>query len=120
MKVRFLNNSIRFRISKNELDLLAKGESVSSSTNFPSNIFHISILPSKKEEIEVDFKNHNIRLIMPIDIVKKMHESDSVGHYETLEISSEQLEVIFEKDYKCLTDRGDDEAELFENPNQSH
>lgn len=120
MKVRFLNNSIRFRVSKIELETLAKGESVSSSTNFSSNIFHISVLPSKKEEIEVDFKNHNIRLILPVQIIKNLNESNDEGHSEILEISSETLHVAFEKDYKCLTDRGVDESGLFDNPRESH
>ena len=120
MKVRILENSIRFRVSQNELSYLSKGEPVSSETVFPSNILKVVIRPSEKQNIEIDFKAETIEVSVPQHSLIDLDRSNKVGLSERIVCNEEILEVVFEKDFKCLTDRGEDESNLFENPRVEH
>lgn len=120
MKIRILDNCVRFRISKSELQQLTQGEAVSSSTQFPSNILHFTIRPSSNEFPTVDYKKDIISLLIPTGIIKDLSDSENVGITELTNFGSESLKIVFEKDFKCLTERSEDESDLFENPNPPH
>jgi hypothetical protein len=115
MKVRILDNTIRFRVSMNEMEELAKKNSIESALHFPSNSLKVSIEPIDTSS-NLDFVENKIKLGLNYDEVLSLHKNQKVG----FSFVTNDNKVLFEKDFKCLTDRGEDETMLYKNPRSKH
>ncbi|GLR15653.1 DUF7009 family protein [Portibacter lacus] len=115
MKVRILNQSIRFRVSMDEMDLIVSNGAISSSILFPSGqlTFQVHTHPEKHS---IDQQNQNCQLFLNKEEVSSLHGSDQVS----ISFSQNDLKVVFEKDFKCLTQRDENEDHLYPNPKGSH
>lgn len=116
MKIRFLNNSVRFRMSTDEMQVLSSGKEITSITHFLTNPF-VVFAKVKDSENHIDLQNNKLTLTLQKEQFAHLHAHDQeVG----LSFEQGEIKVLFEKDFKCLTDRGEDESQLFENPRSSH
>lgn len=117
MKVRLLNDSIRIRISQGELNELATGKSVVAKTHFPSANLSYKLSAIVGEKMQIDLSNKCILLEIPSSMIQTLVDTDRVGYEHSIQIDQDtQLDVLFEKDFKCLTPRSEDESDLFNNP----
>ncbi|MFT4522141.1 MAG: hypothetical protein ACI8ZN_001081 [Bacteroidia bacterium] len=114
MKLRILDNTIRLRLTQKEVDLLATGEPVLCATHFANNALIYSIKPLAFEHIDAEFANNVISVKVNRNLAKTWAESDDIS-LETK--PGVHPYVLIEKDFKCLTERNEDESDLFENPN---
>jgi hypothetical protein len=122
MKLRLLGNKIRFRLSEPEVFALAENSSVQSSlpiNPFENDNFRYSIKPNQEiESISIRFEHNELRIELPIALVKTWAKTDKVGiDHSLLTNSGEEISILIEKDFQCLTERGEDETNLFKNPN---
>ncbi|MEM7548934.1 MAG: hypothetical protein AAF363_04635 [Bacteroidota bacterium] len=117
MKIRIKGNSVRFRLDKLDLQLLEENGRVDEKTEFPSSTFIYSVLSSRNEEIESDFKSNRIELRLPETLIQKWINSDQVG----FENNEGSLKILIEKDFQCLTPREEeDDLNTFPNPLEKH
>jgi len=114
MKLRIKGNSIRLRLSKEEVDQLVESEQVWSRCDMPINRLTYGIELADVEEMSAAFKNSKLRVVMPRFMVANWHTSDLVGFDHT---DSNDLYILVEKDFKCLVPRpNEDETQLYKNP----
>ncbi len=120
MKIRMLGNSIRLRLSQSDLDVLSKHGKVTESVNFP-NGQTLTYALSKQEvtNITVEFRGAEIETFIPIDYMETWLNTNRVGFDQSLELPNGSIfKILIEKDFKCLTDREEDESDLFPHPQE--
>lgn len=123
MKLRLLGNKIRLRLSQPEVLALAEVKQIHSIlpiNPFEADNFRYSIHCSKDtQNLIVSFEKNVLRIDLPLEKVKSWADGDQVGIEESvIGKSGEEITVLVEKDFKCLTDRGEDESQLFDNPDK--
>ena len=120
MKLRILDNSIRLRVTRTEVDTLNADGLVAAVTSFPGSREFRYELESSPASVSpaAFFSDRVITVRLPEETVRAWAESDDVS------IEGEQrlgdgavLKILVEKDFKCLTGReGEDESDMFEHP----
>ena len=122
MKIRIKDNTIRFRLSNTDLKKLQKkGKVVSTCTFGTSQEFKYSVVSKKKGNSEflcIDLKKNHIRIELAASDVKEWAKTDLEGFDAYMDNGTKAgLYVLLEKDWQCLKPRGEDESDLFPNPN---
>lgn len=120
MKIRIKDNSIRYRLTKSEVDQLAGKGEVTGRTEFApgSPIFYYRILITEEKVIAAKFDQKGISILVPKELVRKWATTDLVGLEHEQEIDDEaSLRILIEKDFTCLQVRTDeDESDNYPNP----
>lgn len=118
MKIRILGNRLRLRLSQSEVDKIGRLEPVKEVTDFGENQFQYVLKShSGSDRILSSFENGSITISVQEDIIRQWANSDTVGFQTD---SNDVPFVLVEKDFQCLTVReGEDESDLFHNPNTS-
>lgn len=115
MKIRIKGDTIRLRLSQGEVDTIGKFQTVSEKTHFADNVFTYSLsVSADSEHITAKYHNNEIEVFIPKKLASTWTTSDLVG------LQSEENQtpsILIEKDFQCLTERGEDESDLFANPN---
>ncbi len=118
MKLRIKDHTIRFRLSQSEVSKLAMEGQVYGVTKFPNATLVYGIEQTEENICAGSFDQRQIKLTVSQKVIQEWYESDQVSIDFTLKVhAGSQLEVLIEKDFKCLLDRpGEDESDLFPNP----
>lgn len=120
MKIRIQDNSIRLRLSRSEVQALAADGRVASVTQFPGGpAFHYRVESSPASVMAVaSFIDGCISVRLPERSVLAWAASEQVSlSGEQMLENGEQLILLIEKDFACLTPReGEDESDLYEHP----
>ncbi len=122
MKLRIRGNSIRIRLQMSEIEQLSQTGRVTETISFaPDQALVYSILSSDDADtISVGFSDNEVAVKIPRGIAKNWCESEEVSLETSQVIHKEiRLKILLEKDFKCLTRRGD-EGDMFPNPNEAH
>jgi hypothetical protein len=123
MKLRISGNSIRLRLSRSEVALLAKDSSVEDVVHFGPDCklsYSLSISPSTRD-VSAELKSTSIKVRIPQAIADSWISTDS------LTIAGEQnaggavpLQILIEKDLKCVHKDSVANADSYSNPLHSH
>jgi len=117
MKLRIRGNSIRLRLTRGEVDRIAKGEPVEETVALAPVPFAYSLTAREAVKIEAIFDGGSLSVIVPAHRAVEWASGDAVG-METGDES--EVKILIEKDFACVKPRsGEDEADMFENPNPS-
>jgi hypothetical protein len=114
MKLRFENNSIRFRILKSELLHLKQHGFVRDEVTFPNAVLTYELRITDIPEVTPEFSNNKI--IMHIPLIKASHwlDTDEVGIYRLIDIDNDEaLDIIIEKDFPCKDRPEEDKSDTF-------
>lgn len=118
VKLRILDNSIRLRLTRSEVDVLSAEGLVAAETSFPGGReFRYELESSPASVSPAAFFSERVMTVrVPEGTVRAWADSDEVS------IAGEQrledgaiLEILVEKDFKCLSGR-EDEDDMFEHP----
>ncbi len=116
MKLRLLDNTIRFRLSRPEVEQLVAGQRVSAQTKFPADAtLKYELIPnSDVDAMWVSFISNVIRVSIPAALAKSFADDGAI----TLEdrCADNAVSVKIEKDFQCLAPRDEDESKLFKHP----
>jgi len=122
MKLRFRENSIRLRLEIGEVAQLQETGFVSEKIQFtPTQSLSYAIsIDEKANEISSEFANDSVVVKIPKETAKPWLETEEVG-VKSIQVVSEELSlnILIEKDFKCLTPRAD-ESDMFPNPKEVH
>lgn len=120
MKLRIRDNTLRFRLGKKEVQLLFENGSISSEVKLgisPNSTFTYVLEHASVEARHLDFIQGKITCVIPTAEIEKWVQSEQVGIYHSIEIEEGYvLELVLEKDFKCLIERIDDDDDGFHNP----
>lgn len=120
MKVRILGNSLRLRLSQSEVNAFESEGVVGEKIEFPNGRSLIYRL-CKSSDFRSDFTDDVITISIPHEEAESWINTNQVGIRQNLDLENEEkLSILVEKDFKCLTERGEDESDLYPNPNESH
>ncbi|MES2589137.1 MAG: hypothetical protein V4622_09160 [Bacteroidota bacterium] len=119
MKIRIKGNSLRYRLTKSEVELFSKEGYLEEKTHFPSHVFTYA-LEAKKDisELQASYSNDKISLFFPDSEKEKWFQSDQIGYESSMNLENEMtLKILVEKDFVCLDHIDEDQSDNFPNPN---
>ncbi len=117
MKIRIRGNSVRFRLTKDEVEQLCREKFIEEKTNFPNHDLIYAVRVSNTKNLEVDFANDQISLQISEELLQGWDTNNRVGYSHSLSTSSGRtIDILLEKDFTCLEDRGEDESNNYPNP----
>ncbi|MBI1268748.1 MAG: hypothetical protein GC193_15135 [Cryomorphaceae bacterium] len=105
MKLRFKDNSIRLRLSADEVDLLESERIIQCETSFGAAMepFRYGIQIVNVVEIEADLKSNTVLVSLPPHVFEKWAESPQVGIDYRMGVGNGKfLRILVEKDFACL------------------
>lgn len=119
MKLRIRENTLRFRLTKSEVEKIKNEGLVEEQTDFAEGnelVYAISV-SAESESLKASFIDGRIEVVIPQRVALNWTETAEVGIYET----SGKLKVVIEKDFTCLTPRtGDEDRDTFPHPQKEH
>jgi hypothetical protein len=121
MKLRIKGNSLRLRVTRPELDALERGGPVAEIIHFGpeagQSLRYSLSAQAQAAPVAVTFEANAIAVILAQEQLEAWSKDDQVGVYAALEIGhASPLEVVVEKDFKCLDSRGEQDEDAFPNP----
>lgn len=120
MKLRILGNSIRLRLTKKEVASLTTSWTLQEKTPFgEKNFFYALQVVQDGDQLSADFNDGRITLFIPVSLVNNLAQTDLVGVETTLFLPrGESLNLLVEKDFKCLDEPSTDQSDMYDNPNK--
>lgn len=113
MKLRIKGNTVRLRLTRPEVTEIAAGREVREVTEFSvTSRFIYCLQSSTSEAVEAYFNDNCMLISIPQEMSKAWASSNDVG----IEAEQNQLKIIIEKDFACLSPRGEEDSDTFENP----
>ena len=117
MKLRIKGNTIRFRLTKSEVEYFGKENRLEEKTEFGNNALIYSIKTTNEKKLSADFSNNTISLLVPGHLVNEWTTTERVGLEGEMDIGNgKKLFLLLEKDYKCLDTVAEDQSDNYENP----
>lgn len=121
MKLRIKGNSIRFRLTKQEVSVIALSGVISESINFGENQFSYALEKEENSNIKASFIDGTMLISIPVQIIDDWANSEKEGISTELSIDGKNLSILIEKDFACLKVRkNEDESDMFENPDSDN
>ncbi|NND34300.1 MAG: hypothetical protein HKN76_17075 [Saprospiraceae bacterium] len=121
MKLRLKENTIRIRLSIDEVNLLVVEGQVAGRTFLSAkNYLEYSLRLAKS--LGLTYLDQHLILELPRETLKDWNLNQTVGFNWKIPIdeSTEEIQITLEKDFKCLTIReGEDESNLYDHPDPS-
>jgi hypothetical protein len=120
VKLRILNNSVRLRLTRTEVETLDREGLVKARTDFPGDRDFQYVVESSPASVKPGafFSDRVMTVRLPDTTVREWAASDEVSiQANQLLDGGETLKILVEKDFQCLTGREDeDESDMFPHP----
>ena len=117
MKLRIKGNSIRLRLSQTDLEAIAERGFCEEQTVFPGRVLKYRLALKEQDDLTTHFQDELIELQFPNSKFEPWFKTEQVGLENTFIVGSQELNLLVEKDWQCLSPRNEDESDLFANPN---
>lgn len=122
MKLRIRGNSIRFRVTRSELERLLEDGSIEDSARFgPGASLRYRLHVGGTDAVAAELAASTITVRLPEAAVARWARPEQVSIHGGQDLGSgEALSILVEKDFECLEPRpGEDPSEFFANPLKS-
>lgn len=114
MKLRIKSNTLRLRLSQDEVTRLCQDGSVFDICHFGNNHLTYGLRHYNGEELKAEFSGPRIVVDIPKSWIEGWETNTQTGFQATDE---EGLFILVEKDFQCLMPReNEDETNLYPNP----
>lgn len=112
MKIRIKGNSLRYRVTKSDIERFSKDGYIEETISFGNEKLTYALQQSFEKELHADFKDQKITLFVPMLMAGEWTNTDRVG----FENSNGPLYILIEKDFKCLDNVAEDQSDNYPNP----
>ncbi|RKR14278.1 hypothetical protein CLV91_0353 [Maribacter vaceletii] len=118
MKIRIRGNSVRLRLTKTEVDSLAKTGSFSEKIVFPNNTLVYTIIAKEAiNTMEASYIENIITIYIPKKDSLEWPTNTIIGHKHSLKIdAANSLSILVEKDFVCMDETVEDQSDNYPNP----
>ncbi|SDR02539.1 DUF7009 family protein [Flagellimonas zhangzhouensis] len=118
MKIRIKGDSIRFRLTKTEVETFCSTGVFSETTHFGNSEFTYKLQAKDGiTSMEAEFSNNTITLFVPKYECSNWATSDKVGYQNMMSLkNSKELSLLLEKDFACLDNTTEDQSDNYPNP----
>ena len=116
MKLRCVNNSIRLRVKKSDLQELEEAGFVMEMVSFQgTGLFSFCImLFAKTEKVYATFDKSQITVYLPLALAQNWMNSNQVGIEVNNELDNgDFLHILIEKDFPCVDREDEDKSDTF-------
>jgi hypothetical protein len=117
MKIRIKGDSIRFRLTRPEVEILCSQGEFREMTRFRSLAFTYAVKKSPDPGMRASFSENTITLHVSDRLLEGWEGNETVG-FEEVERTGDQssLHLLLEKDFVCLDQRVEDQSDHYPNP----
>lgn len=112
MKIRIKGNSLRYRLTRSEVELFAVEGYIEQEINFGAAQLTYSLQKTTTGGLKAVFENNNITLYIPDAMADEWVNTERVG----FENNDGNLYLLIEKDFKCLDNVAEDQSDNYPNP----
>lgn len=118
MKIRIRGNSVRFRLTKTEVDSFCAIGHFEEKTEFGGQTFRYRLMEKEGlDHLDAEYEGDTITMYLPANERKRWGESNQVGFRHTVTLpSGKELFLLLEKDFACLDETGEDQSDNYPNP----
>jgi hypothetical protein len=118
MKIRIKGNSLRYRLSRSEVDQFISTGCVEEVVIFGNSTLHYSLKKSAQDQLSASFIDNKITLYFPSSFISEWISPEQIGFEYNMEIpgSIQPLHLLVEKDFTCLDKTDEDQSDNFPNP----
>jgi len=121
MKLRVLDDNVRLRLDRDEVNRIGAGGTVTGLTRFPDGSTLGYALRVTGSAIDARFEHNALTVDLPPELAVRWARDDrevSIDHEITT--GAYPLGILVEKDFECLEPRsGEDQSNRFPNPKAS-
>jgi len=119
MKLRIRGNSVRLRVTRSELALVAASGTVTDTVRFgPGSQLEYRLIAIDGADVGAEFAAGALTVHVPVTVVAEWAATDlvSISGEQPLD-GGEVLHILVEKDFECLAPRPDEPpGDFFANP----
>jgi len=112
MKLRIKNNSLRYRLTRTDVEHLAKEGYLEEQVNFAGDPFIYALQLTEGKELTSSYIDNKITMCMSRKMINELMNTDRVG----FENKDGVLELLVEKDFVCLDEVDEDQSDNYPNP----
>jgi len=112
MKIRIKGNSLRYRLTKSDIDCFSNNGYIEETIYFGNQKLAYALQRFQVDELTADFNDQKIVLYVPLAIAEEWTTTDRVG----FENNNTCLYLLIEKDFKCLDNVAEDQSDNYPNP----
>jgi len=117
MKIRIKGNTIRFRLTKTEVDTLCKEGYLEEITDFGEHTFCYAVQRKAIPTMEATFSENRLTLAISEGKIANWDTNQLVGFEHVMHIDDNKiLQLLLEKDFVCLDERLEDQSDNYPNP----
>jgi hypothetical protein len=121
MKLRIKGDSLRFRVSRSELEKLLGGKRIEDTIHFTAapdaRLTYALESTQQSDSLRIQYEPQSVTVFLSEEQAKSWGKEGEVGIYTSVEIGEAgSLEVIVEKDFACLDRGGEENVDTFANP----
>ena len=109
MKIRIKGNSLRYRLTKSDVELFVKNGYIEEAIDFGNLALTYVLQQNTFNNLSVIFEGNKITLFMPEALAKTWNLTDRVG----FEYQDKDLFLLVEKDFKCLDNVAEDQGDNY-------
>lgn len=114
MKIRFENNSVRFRLRKSEIEILRTQKTITETIAFPISALVFQLHIKNIPKIIAETSQYAITLSIPEKIAIQWIASEEVGIYYSLPSGENKtLDILIEKDFPCKNRPEENKSDTF-------
>jgi hypothetical protein len=118
MKIRIKGNSLRYRLTRSEVEKFSATGLVEERVNFGAVALTYAMSSTDAGELSAGFADNRIVLYVPAAFIFEWIHTDKVGFDHRMPIAGtdEHLYLLVEKDYTCLDKVEEDQSDNYPNP----
>ena len=118
MKIRIKGNSLRYRLTRPEVEKFHRTGYLEEKIDFVGNSLHYSLCITNQEKLSASFYDNQITVYIPASRIEEWKTTEQIGFEDEmkLESSEETLHLLVEKDFTCLDKVKEDQSDHYPNP----
>lgn len=118
MKIRIKGNSLRFRLTRSEVEKFCCGGEVKDEISFSASSLQYRVVTTQTDHLSASFDNNCITVWVPAALSAGWNTSDLVGFDGAINIpgTNDQLTLLVEKDFICMDKAVEDQSDNYPNP----
>lgn len=112
MKIRIKGNSLRYRLTRSEVEKFKKEGFIEETVGFANQHLIYAIKQDEVKNLTASFADNKITLYMPLAMANEWTSTDIVG----FEHNEGNFYLLVEKDFVCLDNVSEDQSDNYPNP----
>jgi hypothetical protein len=112
MKIRIKGNSIRYRLTRSEVENFGRDGYLEDHTDLGNNRLTYALRTTAADELWANYDHNTITLFMPVEMRTEWISTERVG----FEKRTTDLYLLIEKDFQCLDQVEEDQSDNYPNP----